>query len=219
MYEGAAVLPSSADGSGKPSLVMLTGVLAVSSARMKEAWLSEEACLAGVSRPGVPARLKGREKLKEGRGSGADASELMDGDLRYEPKAGETMPLLELSLRDGCEWKEVLMELRPSSSVGSRGEDMMLDDRLGKSGRGGTRPPVESNEFFFTGFSGDCPTALPGWGEEGGSAFSYRMGLESSRRTKKKRHPNGNRDRTHHPPKKAGASSALPGLRRSRPLV
>ncbi len=61
---------------------MLTGVLTVSSARMKEeAWLSEEACLAGVSRPGVSARLIGREKLNDGRGRGADMSELMDGDL------------------------------------------------------------------------------------------------------------------------------------------
>jgi hypothetical protein len=95
MYEGAADFPSSKGGSGKPSLCMLTGVLAVSSAKKKDVWLSEDACLAGLSKVGVPVRLRGREKLKDGRGSGADMSELIEGDLWYEPMAGGANPLLE----------------------------------------------------------------------------------------------------------------------------
>ena len=59
---------------------MLIGVCAVSSARTKDGWLSEEAWREGMSMDGVPDRLKGREKLKEGRGRGAEASELIDGD-------------------------------------------------------------------------------------------------------------------------------------------
>lgn len=58
---------------------MLTGVCADSSARIKDGWLSDDACLVGMSRPGVPARLSGREKLKDGRGS-ADESDATDGD-------------------------------------------------------------------------------------------------------------------------------------------
>jgi hypothetical protein len=64
---------------------MLTGVWAESSARMKEGWLSEDACLDGDSKTGVPALLMGREKLKEGRGR-ADDSELTEGDRRAEPR-------------------------------------------------------------------------------------------------------------------------------------
>lgn len=60
---------------------MLTGVCAVSSASTKDGWLSDEACRVGGSRPGVPVRLSGREKLKAGRGKGAEASELIEGDL------------------------------------------------------------------------------------------------------------------------------------------
>lgn len=59
---------------------MLTGVWAVSSAKMNEGWLSEEACLRGDSIPGVPDLLRGLEKLKDGRGR-ADVSELTEGDL------------------------------------------------------------------------------------------------------------------------------------------
>lgn len=59
---------------------MLTGVFAVSSAKIKEAWLSEEGWRAGESKPGVPDRVMGLEKLKDGRGS-PEASELMEGDL------------------------------------------------------------------------------------------------------------------------------------------
>ncbi len=58
---------------------MLTGVWA-SSARKNEGWLSEEACLEGKSKDGVPARLSGREKLNDGRGR-PDASDATEGDL------------------------------------------------------------------------------------------------------------------------------------------
>ena len=65
--------------SGKPSPVILTGVLAVSSVRTNDVWLSEEVCRSGKSKLGVPARLSGREKLKDGRGS-SDAFEQTEGD-------------------------------------------------------------------------------------------------------------------------------------------
>ena len=65
---------------------MLTGVWAVSSARMNDGWLSPDACREGIS-TGSPfrlARLNGLEKLKAGLGNRvppADISELIDGDL------------------------------------------------------------------------------------------------------------------------------------------
>ncbi len=59
----------------------------------------------------------------------------------------------------------MLTEPRPSSSVVSSGDDMMLDDRFGKSDRGGTRPPVKSNEFFLAGLSGDCTKEILLWGD------------------------------------------------------
>ena len=69
---------------------MLTGVFAESSARRKEAWLSDDAWRAGWSKVGgskvgwskvgVPTLLNGLEKLKEGR-IRPDVSELTDGDL------------------------------------------------------------------------------------------------------------------------------------------
>lgn len=68
---------------------MLIGVVASSSPRKIEEWLSEDGCRTGgsnrgvsnpgVSGPGVPARLIGREKLKAGRGS-SEIFELMEGD-------------------------------------------------------------------------------------------------------------------------------------------
>jgi len=58
---------------------MLMGVWAVSSAKTNEAWLSEDAWRAGVSKLGVPALLRGLEKLKDGRGN-PDVSELTDGE-------------------------------------------------------------------------------------------------------------------------------------------
>jgi hypothetical protein len=58
---------------------MLTGVCTESSASTKEGWLSDDACLDGRSKLGVPARLRGREKLNDGRGN-TDDSELTDGD-------------------------------------------------------------------------------------------------------------------------------------------
>jgi hypothetical protein len=63
----------------KASLCMLIGVWAVSSARIKEGWLSDDACRCGVSKPGVPALLNGLEKLNDGLGN--EATELIEGDL------------------------------------------------------------------------------------------------------------------------------------------
>lgn len=63
---------------------MLTGVCADSSAKTKDGWLSDDACREGISKLGVPARLRGLEKLNEGRGK-ADESDPMDGDLWNEP--------------------------------------------------------------------------------------------------------------------------------------
>lgn len=96
---------------------------------------------------GVPDRLRGREKLNEGRGSAADESEPTDGDRaeRKEPRAGDVTALAKAALpedifRGGREWNEPDMPPEPSSSVGRRGEDMMLDDLLGNRARGGARP-------------------------------------------------------------------------------
>jgi hypothetical protein len=104
MYVGAEEAGSFGKLSRNPSPFMLTGVLAVSSVRMKEAWLSEEACRAGISKLGVPARLNGLEKLKEGRGN-PEASEHIEGDRWYGGKAGDIMPMLLVleSLRAGWE--------------------------------------------------------------------------------------------------------------------
>ena len=87
---------------------MLTGVLAVSSARKKEGWLSDDACRDGMSigSPVALARLNGREKLNAGRGKRVppmDMSELMEGDLRRECADGDIgeaeNPLLEENFR------------------------------------------------------------------------------------------------------------------------
>jgi hypothetical protein len=68
-------------------------VFAVSSARMNEGWLSEDACRDGTStgNPFMLARLIGLEKLNAGRGSRVpptDISELIDGD-RVEYMVGD----------------------------------------------------------------------------------------------------------------------------------
>lgn len=69
---------------------MLTGVCTESSARTKEGWLSDEACLVGMSKLGVPDLLSGLEKLKEGLGR-PEESEATDGDRWNEP-ALDKMP-------------------------------------------------------------------------------------------------------------------------------
>lgn len=104
MYEGAEEAGSVGRASGNPSPVMLTGVFAVSSVSINEAWLSEEACRSGMSKLGVPARLSGLEKLNDGRGS-PEASEQTEGDRWYGGNAGDIMPVLLVldSLRAGCE--------------------------------------------------------------------------------------------------------------------
>lgn len=78
---------------------MLTGVWADSSARMKDGWLSDEACLVGMSRPEAPMLLMGLEKLREGRGT-MEESEATDGDLRKEPATGECTALVKAMLAE-----------------------------------------------------------------------------------------------------------------------
>lgn len=76
---------------------MLTGVCAESSASTNDGWLSDEACLVGISRLGVPARLMGLEKLRDGRGR-ADESEATDGDRWNELMAGDGAALARPTL-------------------------------------------------------------------------------------------------------------------------
>lgn len=134
---------------------MLIGVWAVSSAKTNEGWLSEDACRDGVSKPGVPDRLRGREKLNEGRGS--EATELMEGDRWYWElaAAGDANPGPEKVLQfdiflAGWEWKDAL---RLSSLWDSRGADMMLEERLGNVDLGGANP--DSCETCLVSFSGE----------------------------------------------------------------
>jgi hypothetical protein len=49
----------------------------------------------------------------------------------------------------------------------------MLEDRFGNRDRGGTRPPVESNECFLTGLSGDCANEVPVKGDGCGWKLSW----------------------------------------------
>jgi hypothetical protein len=134
---------------------MLTGVCADSSANMKDGWLSADCCRDGVSKPGVPALLNGLEKLKDGLGNGADESEPTEGDrAKCGDKIGgtENALLLEDSFRGGRELKDD--PKTDSSSVGSSGEDRILEDRFENMGRGGAN--ALSKEPFFVNFSGDC---------------------------------------------------------------
>lgn len=115
---------------------------------------------------GVPDLLRGREKLNEGRGRAADESEPMDGDLpdRKEPIAGDVTALAKAALpedsfRGGREWNEPDILLLPSS-VGKRGEDMMLDDLLGNSARGGANPNSSKESCFC--FPGELLAAVEG---------------------------------------------------------
>lgn len=159
--------PSSAI-SGNPSLFMLTGVLLASSAKNKDEWLSEDGCRTGgskrdgVSRPGVPDRLIGLEKLNAGRGS-SDMLELIDGD-RCWCWGEKTPPLLEDSLRDRLEWKE---EPRTSSSTPSSVVcDLMLEVLAGNVVLGGAR---DSREVLCSSLRGDDKAWL---GSADGSASS-----------------------------------------------
>lgn len=132
---------------------MLTGVWA-SSARKNEGWLSEEACLEGRSKEGVPARLSGREKLKEGRGR-PDESDAMEGDLwkllARAPGAAKAL-LAEDSLRAVVEQKELAGVPVISPSIEAGGEDLMLDVRLDrKGGLGGARPASSNDGRVLSG--------------------------------------------------------------------
>lgn len=68
---------------------------------------------------------------------------------------GDIIPPLVDSL-PGCEWKDAPNMLMLSSSVDCSGADMMLDERLGNNGRGGTSPAA-SKESFLSALSGDEP--------------------------------------------------------------
>jgi hypothetical protein len=141
---------------------MLTGVWAVSSAKMNDGWLSDDAWRVGMSNPGVPALLSGREKLKDGRGS-TDESDAVDGDLlKEELIAGECIELARATLPEdslrGKEWNEAPMLLDISSSSGT-GEERILDDRLGKRDGGGTRPNSSKPLCFVV--SGDSMETGP----------------------------------------------------------
>lgn len=163
MYDGAAGL-SPAGPSGKPSPCMLTGVCAESSARRKEAWLSDEAWRAGGSKLGVPTLLIGLEKLNDGRGK-PDVSELIEGDRWYGGNAGESTPALLLDiLRGPKEWNELPSELGPSSSVDSSGDDIKLDVRFVKIGLGGTKPAA-SKESILCSLSGEVVVEKLGTGD------------------------------------------------------
>lgn len=119
---------------------------------------------------------------------------------------GEIIPLLDESFRGPCEWNEVLMELRPSSSVGSSGEDMMLEDRFGKRDRGGRRLlPVESAEVFLIGLSSECMYA----GNCGGGGFSWvaELGADADAFSWAAILPIGDGDRSLLAPKKLPVSS------------
>jgi hypothetical protein len=105
-----------------------------------------------MSRLGVPARLRGREKLNDGLGKGDD-SDPTDGDLWFDPNEGDIIGgpekalLLEDSLRVGREWNDVL--ITASSSVGSKGDDMMLEERFENRGRGGASAAVSKDPLRF----------------------------------------------------------------------
>lgn len=128
----------------------------MSSAKIKDGWLSDDACRCGVSRPGVPALLIGLEKLKDGLGN--EATELIEGDLWYGWKlamAGDDRPVIPKLLppdifRAGWEWNEAL---KLSLWWYSSGCDMMLEERLGNRVLGGARP--ESCDTCLLNFSGD----------------------------------------------------------------
>lgn len=128
----------------------------MSSAKIKDGWLSDEACRDGESKLGVPALLKGREKLKDGRGR-ADDSELTEGDLRAELKDGAAAwtraVLPDDNLRGGKEWKDPPILLATSSLVEPSGADRMLDDRLGNNVLGGASPRSSRDPGFV--FLGD----------------------------------------------------------------
>lgn len=126
---------------------MLTGVCTVSSARMnEEGWLSEEACRAGMSHAGVPARLMGLEKLKEGRGR-AEESDAIDGDLlKDELKAGEGIGLANAILAEDS-FRGLPRLLLVSSSCGTT-DERALEERFLKSDGGGARPSSSKFSCF-----------------------------------------------------------------------
>jgi hypothetical protein len=93
---------------------------------------------------GVPARLSGREKLKDGRGNAAETSELSEGDRLKDAFTGgvttgiDSALLLLERVRVGGAGNVGLARTSSSSKVSS-GEVRILDERFGKSARGGAR--------------------------------------------------------------------------------
>ena len=139
-------MPSPRLLSRNPSLCILTGVWAVSSVRINEGWLSEEACREGAE--GVPSvgwlldLLMGREKLKAGLGRcvpPTEYSELTDGDRGMEGgiegELGEDdMTLVEDNLRRG-----ELCDNERSSSELSIDIDLGLGALCANGARGGAK--------------------------------------------------------------------------------
>lgn len=131
--------------SGKPSLCILTGVCAVSSARINEGWLSPDACRVGISigNPFALARLNGREKLKAGLGNRvppADISEPIDGDLPmyiWGDIGDVEKPLPEENVRCGDILGRGLDVLPESSSELSIDIDLGLGVLCANGDRGG----------------------------------------------------------------------------------
>lgn len=148
---------------------------------MNDGWLSDEACLVGMSNPGVPALLIGREKLKDGRGN-AEESDAVEGDrLNVELMAGEYIEFAKAALPEdslrGSEWNEPPILLEVSSSSGT-GEERMLDERFGKREGGGTRP--NSSKLPWLALSGE-PVEIDGCrGETVCTVLSLRAGDSSN---------------------------------------
>lgn len=130
--------------------------------------------------PGVPARLRGLEKLNDGRGRTED-SEPTDGDLLKEPTTGDAMALVkaalpEESLRGGKEWKEPAMLPEPSSSVGTSGEEVLLAVLREWNARGGANPISSKEPCFRRCFSGEPCVEAFARGDDRGTEWSLRGG-------------------------------------------
>ena len=135
---------------------MLTGVWTESSANTKDGWLSDDACRDGKSKRGVPALLRGLEKLNEGLGS-AEQSEPTEGDLWKEPvpvyPEAAKAALPEDILRAGADCTEAAGLLEASSSTEPPcDDDVALDGRCErKDGLGGASPASSAERCFLPG--------------------------------------------------------------------
>lgn len=132
---------------------MLTGVCTESSVKIKDGWLSDDACREGRSittlivLPATLCLLIGREKLNVGltkRGPPMEASEQTEGDLGMEEGMVEMESVaVENPLPDRCRSdaaKGGRVDAKTSSSELSRElNDRGLGARVAKGDRGGSR--------------------------------------------------------------------------------